>query len=126
MLTGGCDEVSRDAHAGGGLPRSNACGHDGRDNQDPDAYPEYVCPVGLAMRAHAGEVLPGCCTGEGWDEGTGGRGTRPGGAGTSRPPQFMCGPRSDYGGTTGYWDHVSGTEVDGASPNASGMDHVEG
>eukprot|EP00804_Cyclotella_cryptica_P019357 CCRYP_018959-RA/>CCRYP_018959-RA protein AED:0.00 eAED:0.00 QI:677/1/1/1/0/0/3/836/462 len=103
---GSCDEVNTDIIQGV-LPISNACGQNGMDYQDKSTLclaseENYACSVQWDMRV------------QGQNLGT-------------NPPPFYCGPANDYGGFTGYWDYVSGTEnKEGPTENANGKTDVQG
>lgn len=103
---GSCDEVNSDIIQGV-LPISNACGQNGMDYQDKSTLclaseEKYACSVEWDMRVQ-GQNLG------------------------SSPPPFYCGPANEYGGFTGYWDYVSGTEIkDGPTENANGKTDVQG
>ena len=103
---GSCDEVNTDV-IDGLLPLSNACGQNGLDYQDPQTLclaseEKYACDVEWEMSLQ-GELV------------------------TSNPPPFFCGPAKEYGGFTGYWDYVSGSEnKDGPTANGVGKTDVQG
>jgi len=114
IVHGSCDEVNRDL-VGGLLPISNACGQNGRSYEDtncPIGEEMYTCDVDPTMRAVANDI-DGAKAKEG--------------GGDVPPKPFYCGPTSDYGGSTGYWDYVSGAEF-GQPPveNGMGKTNVEG
>ena len=103
---GSCDEVNTNV-INGLLPLSNACGQNGLDYQDPQTLclpseEKYACDVEWEMSAQAELV-------------------------TSNPPPFFCGPAKTYGGFTGHWDYVSGSEnKDGPTANGMGKTDVQG
>ena len=96
-----CDEINTDV-VDGYLPISNACGQYGINYQTFDGNDcdrKYACELDLNMRMNANEatVLDSS--------------TRNGGDNNDPAKPFYCAPKSDYGGSTGYWDYVSGTEI---------------
>jgi hypothetical protein len=42
------------------------------------------------------------------------------------PKPFFCGPKSDYGGATGFWDYVNGVESTDEAESEIGRQDVEG
>ena len=114
ILHGSCDETNYDL-VGGLLPTSNACGQNGMDYSTmtcPAGEEMYNCDVDPTMRMVANDIHVAKYTGGGDDE---------------PPKPFYCGPKSDYGGSTGHWDYVSGAEVlEPPVANAMGQQDVEG
>ena len=112
---GSCDEVNTDI-VGGLLPISNACGQYGLDYQVKDEEcSKYACTVDMSMRMEANPILG---DGSSWNNG--------GGSNKNARPMY-CGPKMDYGGSTGHWDYVSGREVPNpAVKNAIDREDVQG
>lgn len=113
---GSCDEVNINV-VEGVLPFSNACGQFGLNYQEDlkcdDSESMYDCNVDMDMRMVANNNPMMMSIGAD-------------GSKNALPKPFFCGPKSDYGGATGFWDYVNGVESTDEAESEIGRQDVEG
>ncbi len=108
---GSCDEMNVNV-VEGVLPFSNACGQFGLNYQEDlkcsDTESIYDCDVDVDMKAMANHPLS------------------VNDKNNALPKPFFCGPKTDYGGNTGFWNYVNGEESKEPAESEIGRQDVEG